>query len=58
MIFYQDTNLSLIIDFPIILFKLDELVKRSNFGWISKKLHMRGAYILFNFGVLRYVVIK
>ena len=36
----------------------DKLVKRSNRGWLSKKLHMRGAYFLFNFGVLGYVVIK
>ena len=38
--------------------RIDKLVKTYNSRWLSKKLHMRGAYFLFNFGVLRYVVIK
>ncbi len=39
-------------------FFYDKLVKNKNLGWLSKKLHMRGAYFFFDFGVLRYVVIK
>ena len=31
---------------------VDKFVKRSNWRWLSKKLHMRGAHFLFDFGVL------
>jgi hypothetical protein len=36
--------------------KSDNLVKTYNFGWLSKKLHMRGAQNIYHFGVPEYVV--
>jgi len=39
-----------------LLFFIDKLVKSHNLRWLSKKLYMRGAYILNYFGVLEYVV--